>query len=392
MTTRLYYTDAYQTAFTARVVDRSADGHRVYLDRTAFYPTSGGQPHDLGSLGGIPIVDVVDEDDRIAHVLAAALPETPADALDGTIDWARRFDHMQQHTGQHLLSALFEDLFGARTVSVHFGPDTSTLDLDVESLSPEQLARAEARANAAVAEGRPVSVSFEEAATAAGLRKPSDRGGTLRVVTIDSLDRSACGGTHVRSTSEIGAILLRGTERVRTSTRVTFVCGQRALRRARRDFEALTQIAAALSSSIDDAPSAIAAQMGRFKDAETARKRMDRELAAFRARERYDATAADANGVRTIVVRDAGSMDELRTLAQAALTLPRAIVIGVLATPPSLLVAASEDSGVDAGKAIKERLARVGGRGGGSPRIAQGSVPDLATAEVLVNELLSDQS
>jgi len=389
MTTRLYYTDAYRTTFTARVVDRSQDGHRVYLDQTAFYPTSGGQPHDVGSLGGIPIVDVIDEDDRIAHVLAAALPETPANTLDGTIDWNRRFDHMQQHTGQHLLSALFEDLFGARTVSVHFGPDTSTLDLDVESLSAEQLELAEARANVAVSEAKPVNVSFEDAASASGLRKPSDRAGTLRIVTIENLDRSACGGTHVRSTSEIGAILLRGTERVRKSTRVTFVCGQRALRRARRDFEALTQIASALSSSIDDAPSAIAAQLERFKDADSARKRMDRELATFRARERYDAAEPGANGVRTIVVRDAGSMDELRTLAQAAIALPRAIVIGVLAAPPSVLVAASEDSGVDAGKAIKERLARAGGRGGGSPRIAQGSVPDVATAESLVNDLLS---
>jgi alanyl-tRNA synthetase len=176
---------------------------------------------------------------------------------------------------------------------------------------------------------------------------------------------------------------------VRKSTRVTFVCGLRALRRAHRDFQALTEIAGAMSSAIDDAPAAIAAQLDRLKEAETARKRIDRELATLRARERYDAAEPDENGVRTIVVRDAGSMDELRTLAQATLSLPRVIVLGSLATPPSVLVAASEDSGVDAGKVLKERLSRLGGRGGGSPRIAQGSVPDPATAESLVSELLS---
>ena len=389
MTIRLYYTNAYQTTFAARVVDRSDDGQRVYLDQTAFYPTSGGQPHDVGSFAGIPIVDVIDEGDRIAHVLAAPLSSSPGDELEGTIEWTRRFDHMQQHTGQHLLSALFEDLFGAHTVSVHFGPETSTLDLDVELLAPEQVGIAEERANGAVAEARAVTVSFEDAETAAGLRKPSDRGGTLRVVTIASLDRSACGGTHVRSTSEIGVILLRGTERVRKTTRVMFVCGRRALRRARRDLDALTQVAAALSSSIDDAPAAVAAQMERIKENESGRKRMDRELAAFRARERYDAVVPGDTGARTIVVRDAGSMDELRMLAQAALALPRVIVLGMLATPPSVLVAASEDSGLDAGKLLKERLSRAGGRGGGSPRIAQGSVPDLAVAESIVNELLS---
>jgi len=389
MTTRLYYTDAYRTTFTAQIVERSADGRRVYLDQTAFYPTSGGQPHDLGSLGGVQVVDVVDEDDRIGHVLAAPLPRPAADAVAGSIDWTRRFDHMQQHTGQHLLSAVFEDLFAARTVSVHFGPETSTLDLEIESLSREQLVAAGERANAVVAEARHVTVSFEDAATASGLRKPSDRGGALRIVTIDSLDRSACGGTHVRSTSEIGPVLLRGTERVRQTMRVTFVCGQRALRRAGRDFDGLTQIASVLSSSLEDAPAAVAAQVERFTEVEAVRKRMDRELAKFRARERYDAVRPNAAGVRWIVVRDAASMDELRGLAQAALSLPKVVVVGVIANPPSLLVAASDDSGIEAGQVLKERLAHVGGRGGGSPRIAQGSLPDVATAASLVNELLS---
>ena len=387
MTVRHYYTDAYRTEFAASVVERGPDGTRVYLDETAFYPTSGGQPHDLGTLGGVKVVDVVDEDSRIAHVLESPLGESD-ERLIGRIDWTRRYDHMQQHTGQHLLSAVFEDLFGAKTVSVHFGPESSTLDLDAESITRDQLVRAEARANELVREARPVDVTFEDAATAQGLRKASDRAGTLRIVSIDGVDRSACGGTHVRSTAEIGTVLLRSSEKVRKTTRVEFICGTRALRRARRDLESLSAIAGSLSSSLDDAPTVVATQAERLRDADNARKKLEKELSAYRIRERYDTTAPTADGIRTVVVRDATSIDELRALAQAAFALPRVVVVGALATPPSVLIASSEDSGVDAGKLLKERLAAVGGRGGGSPRLAQGSVPDAAAIDSVVDALV----
>ncbi len=390
MTVRHYYTDAYRAEFTAAIVERSGDGTRVYLDETAFYPTSGGQPHDVGTLGGVAVVDVVDEDERIAHVLAAPLGRGGSEPrLVGRIDWVRRYDHMQQHTGQHLLSAVFEDMFGAKTVSVHFGPESSTLDLDVESLTHEQLLAAETRANELVGEARPVVVTFEDAQTAQGLRKASDRTGTLRVVSIEGADRSACGGTHVRSTAEIGAVLVRSSEKVRKTTRVEFVCGRRALRRARRDLDALSAIAASLSSSLDDAPAVVATQSERLREADNARKKLDRELSGYRVRERYDATTPGADGVRTIVVRDATSIDELRAFAQAAFALPRVVVIGALLAPASVLLASSEDSGVDAGRLLKERLAVVGGRGGGSPRLAQGSVPDADGVESVVASLVS---
>src|SRR5689334_23123816 len=175
MTNRLYYTDAYRTEFSSAVAERASGGTRVYLEETAFYPTSGGQPHDVGTLGGARVIDVVDEGERIAHVLEAPLAETDAMRISGRVDWTRRFDYMQQHTGQHLLSAVFEDLFGAKTVSVHFGPDYSTLDLDAETITRSQVAAVEARANEVVAEARPVTVTFEDAESAIALRKPSDR-------------------------------------------------------------------------------------------------------------------------------------------------------------------------------------------------------------------------
>src|SRR5688572_4941777 len=212
MTSRLYYTDAYRTAFDARITELSGDGHRVYLDQTAFYPTSGGQPFDLGSVGGAVVTDIIDEEERVAHVLAAPLAgRAVGDAVRGEIDWHRRFDHMQQHTGQHVLSAVFADLFGYETVSVHFGADRSSLDLDTGAIDAARLGDAERRANEIVWENRLVTVGFEDSATATGLRKPPPREGSLRIVTIEGVDRSACGGTHVRATGEIGAITLRGT-------------------------------------------------------------------------------------------------------------------------------------------------------------------------------------
>jgi alanyl-tRNA synthetase len=387
MTERLYYTDAYLAAFDANVVATSDDRMRVYLDATAFYPTSGGQPHDVGTLGGVAVVDVVDETDRIAHVLAQ--PLGPSSSLAARVDWKRRFDHMQQHTGQHLLSAVFEDLFGQKTLSVHFGPDYATLDLDTDAVSREQLVAAERRANDVVLENRPVTIAFEDAATASELRKASDRAGSIRIVTIEGIDRSACGGTHVRSTGEIGPVLVRSTEKVRTASRVEFLCGGRALTRARRDYETLSAIAASLSASVDEAATLVGAQAERLKDAENARRRLEKEMAVFRARELYDSAPAAANGSRLIVVDAGPSSDELRTLALAVIALPKSLVVGKIAEPPSVMLAASEDSGIEAGRVLKEELTAVGGRGGGSPRIAQGSVPDPTALTALVSRLVT---
>ena len=386
-TRRLYYTDSYLTDFDARVVEVTDDGHRVYLDQTAFYPTSGGQPHDLGTLAGARITDVIDEGERIAHLVERPIAGD-GDAVHGAVDWERRFDHMQQHTGQHLLSAVVEELYGFHTVSVHFGRDYSSLDLDAETVSGERIVEAEARANAIVAENRAVTTSFEEASQASGLRKESGRTGTLRIVSIAGLDRSACGGTHVRATGEIGAILVRKVERVRKSARLEFVCGLRAVRRARADFESLTRIAGALSASLDDAPALVAAQSEQVRAGENERRRLERELAGHRARALYDAAPADERNLR-VVRQDAATMDELRTLAHATITLPRAVLVGTIGEPPSLLLATAEDTGLDAGRLLREGVSRVGGRGGGSSRIAQGSVPDAGRLTEAVASVLS---
>jgi alanyl-tRNA synthetase len=390
MTDRLYYTDAALASFSARVAELADAGRRVYLDRTALYPTSGGQPHDLGTLAGVPVIDVVDEDARVAHLLAAPLPAAVGDEIEGVVDAARRLDHRQQHTGQHLLSAVFADLFGHATLSVHFGAESSTLDLDAARLSRETLLAVEARANALVAENRPVRVSFEDAAAAAGLRKPTDRTGTIRVVAIEGVDRSACGGTHVDATGAIGAVLLRGVERVRQSTRVEFVCGLRAARRARADHDALSAIAAGFSTAVDEAPAAVRQQGEQLRAARDRAERLGEEVAAYAARALWETAIPGPDGVRRVVqwAADGAGVESLTAVARAVGALPGALYVGAARTPaPAVLVATSADSALDAGALLREALAAHGGRGGGSARLAQGRVADAGSVAGVVGRL-----
>jgi alanyl-tRNA synthetase len=388
MTERLYYSDSYQREFRARVTERSADGQTVYLDRTLFYPTSGGQPFDLGSIAGVAVVDVVDEEERIAHRLAE--PLATEGEVSGEIDWTRRFDHMQQHSGQHLLSAVFEELFGLHTVSFHLGAESATIDLEGGPVEARTVLEAERRANQLVAENRAMDVRFEDASEVRGLRKPSGRQGMLRIVSIDGMDRSACGGTHVRTTGEIGPILLRGTEKIRQSVRVEFVCGGRAVRRARQDFEALSRIAQLFSAPLDEVAPLVAVQLEAVKAGEKTRRKLELELAAYQGKELYAATEPGPDGVRRAAQRlDRGNLEDLRAVAQNFTANPKGIFVATMLDPPSVLLAASADCGVDAGKVLKAALTEAGGRGGGNGRIAQGSVPNATALDLLVSKIIS---
>lgn len=382
MTERLYYTDSYLREFRARVTDRSEDGRRVYLERTAFYPISGGQPHDTGTIEGIAVLLVEDEGDRIAHVMDAPVQ---SEEVSCRIDWGRRFDHMQQHSGQHLLSAIFVESFGMATVSFHLGQEISTIDLDTPALDPALAAEAERRANGAVFEDRALSVSFAKAEEAEDLRKPSSRGGTLRIVSIEGLDRSACGGTHVRRTGEIGPILIRKLEKIRGTVRVEFLCGGRAVRRARADFEALSRTAQLFSSAPDEVPDLIAAQLDAARNNEKQRRKLESELAQYKGRELYAATPPGEAGFRRVTRRlPSGSLEELRTMAQSFTAQEKAVFVAVLDEPPAVLLAVSADTGIDAGKVLKSLLAEAGGRGGGNPRLAQGSVSNPEALELVL--------
>jgi alanyl-tRNA synthetase len=381
MTDRLYYQDCYLREFSARVV--ATEGNRVYLDRTAFYPTSGGQPFDLGTLGGVAVREVIDEEDRIGHVMDAPLAATE---VAGVIDWERRYDHMQQHTGQHLLSAVLEELFKIRTVSFHLGSEVSTIDVDAPSLTPEQLERAEERCAEIIAQARPVQITFEDASAILELRKASERTGTLRIVTIDKLDRSACGGTHVRTTAEIGLVLTGKTEKIRSTTRLEFVCGNRALQRARADYRLLAAIGRALSVPPEQAPALLAGLIEKNKSLEKTGQRLATELARREGKDLFLAAEPGPDGIRRIVQR--GPIDDaMRARAQAFVAGERAVFLAVCDQPPSLLLAASADSGIHAGDRVKAAVAAANGRGGGNAQLGQGSLPDataLANAEALL--------
>ncbi len=382
ITTRLYYQDSYLSSFSARVVERADNGFRIYLDRTAFYPTSGGQPNDTGEIAGVRVVDVIDEGKRIAHVTSGPVESTDVNCH---IDWARRFDHMQQHSGQHLLSAVLAQRLSIQTVGFHLGSAASTIDVAPPSLGPAEIVSVEAAVNERVAENHPVTVVFEEASQARDLRRPSDREGTLRIIVIDGLDRSPCGGTHVRATGEIGPILIRRLEKIRDTLRIEFLCGMRAVNRARADFEALSSIAKSFSAPLDETPALTVRQHDLLQEAEKIRRRMSAELARYRGREMYQTAAPGPDGIRRVIHRQAsGALDEeMRALAQGFAAHPKAVFVGAVGDPPAVLLAVSEDAGINAGQVLKSALAAIGGRGGGSALVAQGSVPSVDRIEPL---------
>jgi alanyl-tRNA synthetase len=390
LTDRLYYADSYLTAFDAAVVEvvPAASRYHLYLDRTAFYPASGGQPCDTGRIGGLAVLEVVDQDDRIAHLVEQPAAPGPVRCQ---IDWSRRFDHMQQHSGQHLLSAVFEELFRFRTLSFHLGAETSTIDLESAELSGNQVQSAEQRANDLVFENRPITVAFHPAAEALGLRKPSEREGLLRVVEIAGCDRSACGGTHVRATGEIGPILIRRLDRVRQSVRVEFVCGARAVRRARADYTALTRAAQSFSAPLDQIPALVAAQVEAAKTAEKTRQKLEAELAGWQGRDLYAQTAPDERGRRVFQTSEScGSLDAWRLRAQSYVASgPKAVFLVTTADPPALLLAVSADLGLHAGQLVREVIGAHGGRGGGGSQVAQGRLPDAARLAEAARDVLN---
>jgi alanyl-tRNA synthetase len=297
MTERLYYTEPYRTSFDAKVlaVDEQDGKQHVTLDQTAFYPTSGGQPFDTGTLGGAAVVDVIDrEDGTIAHVVNGTL--SAGAVVQGEIDWARRFDHMQQHTGQHVLSAAFDRLFGVRTESFHMGQLAATIDLARE-VSAAEVAKAEDAANRVVWEDRPVAIRFATAEEAAAmpLRKESIRSGSLRLIDVQDFDLSACGGTHVARTGAIGVIAVDGWEKFKGGSRVEFLCGGRALQRFRVWRDALAAVQKHLSvPPIDMAPS-----IERMQDES---KALQRTIRGFQEKlAAHEATSLLAKGSKVIV-------------------------------------------------------------------------------------------
>ena len=388
MTERLYYHDSFLYNFEAEVRDIPG-GPRpaVILDRTAFYPTSGGQVFDTGTISteaneSLQVTEVVEaEDGRIVHYLETP-PKgiKPGTKVHGEVDATRRRDHMQQHTGQHVLSAAFVRLYGMPTVSFHMGNDYCSIDLDTPTLTKDQVEQAESLANEIILENRAVQIRFvtREEAGKLGLRKipPAERD-ELRLIDIHEFDLNACGGTHVNQTGQIGCILLRKTEKVRQGWRVEFVAGQRAVATARRDFSTLTEAGATFSAHIYDVPQQIRKSLEEIRALRKQREQSLEELAELQAVTLLaEVSAGDGRKVviRTFPDRE---MNFLKLLAQKLTRLDTNVVVllGSTSPQPSLVFAQSPGLPSDLGKLMKETVSAFGGRGGGSRDMAQGGLP-----------------
>jgi len=410
---RLYYADAALTQFTATVTDireHSRTGGtslwQVALDRTAFYPTSGGQPHDTGELTAMApsgarleasVIDV-DEDEHGEVWHLTSKPLLAGTQIEGRVDWLRRLDHMQQHSGQHLLSALFHQELGALTISFHLGDTVSTIDLNTESIEPKQLAHVEQLANAIVEESRPMiqrivtSADAETLLQSGALRKLPVRSGDIRLIVIpetdapsrngeDSakpdLDVNACGGTHVSSTSQIGAVLIRGTERIRQAVRVSFLCGNRAISAARADDALLSGLGREFSVGRADLPAAASRLKADAKAGAKERQALREELANYHAARLLveDPPHHDLRIVRRVFSdRDADYIKLLASRVTSAAPHTIALLASTQESPAAVVMASSQELGRNAGELLRAALAESGGRGGGSPTLAQGLV------------------
>ncbi len=399
MTERLYYQGSFVREFDAQVVSCEPEGDgenarwRVILDRTAFYPTSGGQPHDTGRLGDANVVEVVDAGDGEEVVHYTSSPVRPGH-VHGEIDWARRIDHMQQHTGQHLLSAAFVELFHFPTVSFHLGRDVSTIDLDAPSIVPRHLEEAERRTNEIIFDDRVVVIRFgtAEELAEAGIRKKVDREGVLRAIEVEGFDRQPCGGTHLERTGQAGMLLLRKLERRREFWRVEFVCGFRALATARADFATLTHAAALLSCGLPEAPSVIAKMIEDRRSVHGTAKRLEERLAEHEARSLVaqsatnpPATAGGPGAARVVAAAiDEATPAYLALLAAKITAESNAVALLASRSSGHVVLAQTKGGAADVGKLLRETLKEFAGKGGGARDFAQGSLASASDAEAFL--------
>lgn len=391
-TQRLYYDDSYLQTFTAQVLScvplESVPGAggpqpawKVLLDRTAFYPSSGGQPNDTGKLQRAAILDVRDDGEEIAHIVDREVAN--GSGVECRVDWERRFDHMQQHTGQHLLSAMFQERFGLPTVSFHLGEDLCTIDLRGREPSADVLQGAQRAANAIAFEDRPIHVRYGTAEQLAerGVRKEVERGGILRAIEIEGADLQPCGGTHVKSTGQIGLILVRRCTKIRQDWRVEFVCGARTERLAASDFYLLRSIGERLSCGQDQTLASIDKMLAERDSSFKNYRAAIQQLAAARAQLLVAGTALRPDGLRAIVkLMEEESAELLLPLASELAKNEKTVALLAHADSGNVVFAQSPGAGKDLGALLKQVLATVPGKGGGTRDFVRGKLNEPGRA------------
>ncbi len=393
MTKRLYYGDPYMKSFEATVIESFfvQDHFAVILDSTIFYPTSGGQPHDVGKLNDVDVVDVFvrDSDQEIVHLIDAEIGD---DKVSGRIDWKRRFDHMQQHSGQHILSRAFINVCEANSVGFHLGKEACTIDLDTEKIDDPTLGKVELMANQVVWENRPIisqEVSQEEAKVLALRKVPESIGDKYRIIDIKDFDLCACGGTHVVHSGEIGVIQVAGVERRNNVLRIEFICGHRALDDYKLKNSVLKSISSRLTTSFTEIDRVIELLQDENRELRRKLKRQSEQLISLEASSLKEKAVqlGEIWLVKSVVYGE--KPNDLRILASKLTN--NSNMIALLGRPGAssfFVFAASEGIEVDMSNLLQLVFAYLGdGKGGGSMKFAQGG--GLAADEEQVFKALS---
>ncbi|QVY61872.1 alanyl-tRNA editing protein [Cytobacillus gottheilii] len=392
---KLYYQDPYIKEFKAQLLHQNTDEQgNLYavLNQTAFYPTGGGQPHDTGTLSGVEVVAVEDVDDEIRHYIKMPLPQGE---IEGRIDWSRRLDHMQQHTGQHVLSAAFAELFNYQTVSFHLGKEICTIDIHTNALGEDEATAAEALANEIVFENRPIETKWISAAeiTQYPLRKQPSVTENIRLVIIPDFDYNGCGGTHPSSTGQVSSIKILDWEKQKQNIRVQFVCGNRVLKQLHEKHKVMKQLTAALNAPQEDVADAA---MRIIQDAKILEKNVENkneQLLFFEAKELLNQHKTEDN---VQAVFNDRSIKELQTLARKITELADdsvVILVNELEDKLQFVCASGNGSGANMKKLAKELLSSINGKGGGNESFAQGGGPKGMSGEELLQiarQILSD--
>jgi len=396
LTKRLYYQDSYLKEFEAQILKKIKIGNQpaVILDRTAFYPTSGGQPFDKGVIQDTPVVEVVEEGEEIIHILKEEIKEDINSEVVGRIDWERRFDHMQQHSGQHILSGALMELWGIETVSFHLGEEVCTLDIVKEKLTEEEIEKAEKCANEIIFNNRPVKCYFvegEEEVKRLNLRKMPDRKGKIRIIEVEDFDLSACGGTHCRATGEVGLIKVTKWEKRGEKIRLEFVCG----RRTWEDYFWKNELIKSISNKLTIKDSELGEVIDRIleerKETKKELKELKEKLQDYEARNLINKSSLVNNRIRIInKVFEEDNFQEVRELVQKIINLDDSVVVlaGIKSREEEgarILFACSRSLKYDMNRLIKEAGKFIEGRGGGSPNFAQAGGQRAEGIEVALN-------
>lgn len=387
MTTKLYYENPTIQTFHTKVIEQQSD--YVVLSETAFYPSGGGQPHDLGLINDIKVTNVEVIEGQIRHFLAHPLPENTT-LVKGQLDWNRRFDHMQQHAGQHILSAAFEQLFGFQTISFHLGQETVTIDLDIPDISEMQLFEAEQLANEIILENRPIETRWvtEQELSNYRLRKATSLKENIRLVIIPDFDYNACGGTHPTSTGQVRALKILHTEKQKKLVRVEFICGERILTHFHRKHQILANLISTLSAPERKITEATKSLLTQNSTLEKQIENLSSSLLAYEAKELKE----NSEGTTITCILENRSMQELQKLAKLVIHGdPKSICFLVSNNKDKLQIVAAKGNDIELSMKdlVAHILRHINGKGGGNDQMAQGGGEKIVSCEQLIEKAIS---